>query len=150
AMESVTKERSESAPIRRVVQKITTWTTGWTSDRTERSVVAGQVGIGKNGFLLCLIESIARIEEGEARLNGLVEYIWLSKPEGDVIHQGANLRAQTEGLAEPEKIVCRIREADEASGYRGNAAVQLNRVLAALLDFKQQVDGVGFGVARNL
>ena len=50
----------------------------------------------------------------------------------------------------PEEVVGRIGEPDEAAGDTGHAAVQLNRVLAALFHLQRDVDGVGLRVALDV
>ena len=82
-----------------------------------------------------------------AGLQRAIEQIRLGEAERDVVLQRSDLRLQGERFAQAEEVVGGIVQADERSGDAGNAAVQADRILAALLDLQRDVDRVGARVA---
>src|ERR1035441_10036882 len=69
---------------------------------------------------------------------------------GSTRQSRANLLAEGKRLAQPQEVVGGIIESHEAARDAGNAAVQTDSILPALLHLERNVHGIGIRVPRNL
>ena len=65
------------------------------------------------------------------------------KPSVALRMRSPNWRLQAERLAQAQEVVGGVIEADEAAGDARDAALQADRVLAALLHLQRDVHGAG-------
>ncbi len=98
---------------------------------------------GQHRYLAALVEVEPPQVHDEAELQRTVQEVRLGEAEADVAHASAELGFDGERLAQSEEVVGGVVEADEAAGDTGDAAVQADGVLAALLHLERDIDRVG-------
>ena len=118
--------------------------------RAQLVVQRNQVLPGQNRSLAALVEIEAAQVDDEAELQRAVEEVRLGEAQADIAHAGAELRIERQRLAQTEEVVGGVIEPHEAAGDAGDAAVQADRVLAALLHLEGDVHRVGLRVALDV